>query len=326
MPATKKRRTIEVHDQQDLPAPVNVIGGPVLIPAPRKAEKANKPTKAKGGKGKGKGRSKSKFTAKTADIQELYQYSVQSPEEDVKFLKRVYRKVNGRDAKHFREDFCGTGLLMSEWLRTTKDGTTEGFDICRQTIGWGIEHNFKPLGEEARRATLHVRDVREKSLQRPDLRSAQNFSYFVFKERTQLLEYLRAAYEDLADDGVFVMDIYGGPESMEEMCEEREIEEGFTYIWDQDEYWPATGEYRAYIHFEFDDGTKIKKAFSYDWRLWNLLEVQDALYEVGFDRVQTYWEGTDEDGESGNGIYRPSKRGENCLAWVTYLVASKQKR
>jgi hypothetical protein len=33
-------------------------------------------------------------------------------------------------------------------------------------------------------------------------------------------------------------------------------------------------------------------------------------------------EGTSEDVEGGNGIYRRSEKGENCPAWVTYLVAS----
>ena len=119
------------------------------------------------------------------------------------------------------------------------------------------------------------------------------------------------------------MDIYGGPESMEEMEEVRDIEEGFTYVWDQDRYHPATGDYRAFIHFRFKDGTELKRAFSYDWRLWNLLEIKDILLEVGFDKVDSYWEGTDEDGESGNGVFKRSKKGENCEAWVTYLVAVK---
>ncbi|MEW6074259.1 MAG: class I SAM-dependent methyltransferase [Planctomycetota bacterium] len=263
------------------------------------------------------------FTAATADRHELYELSVQSPVEDVRFLARVYEKARGKRARHFREDFCGTGLLSARWIKRGPEYTAEGFDISPETIGWGLEHNFAPLGKDAKRATLHVKDVRAPSRRRPDVRCAQNFSYFVFKARSELLGYLRAAHADLARDGVLVLDIYGGPESMEEMVEERPIEEGFTYVWDQDRYWPGTGEYRAYIHFRFKDGTKLERAFRYDWRLWALPEVKDALLEAGFAAVDTYWEGTDEDGESGNGIYRKSRRGENCLAWVTYLVAYK---
>jgi len=316
---------------------VRIEGDEMLRAAVLKPKRRKKTLKAKGektksdkpkrGKSKGKkgraGKKKETFTAKTADKHLLYQYSVQSPDEDVKFLSRVYKKIRGKTALHFREDFCGTALLCSHWVKRGAEYTAEGFDIDPDPVSWGIEHNFESLGEAASRATLHLKDVREPSHQGPDVRAAQNFSYFVFKKRAELVEYCRAAYRDLAPDGIFVMDIYGGPESMDEMEEVRKIEEGFTYVWDQASYWPATGDYRSHIHFRFKDGTEMKRAFSYDWRLWSLMEVKDVLEEVGFARVDTYWEGTDEDGESGNGVYRKSKRGENCQAWVTYLVGIK---
>lgn len=263
------------------------------------------------------------FTARSADPYELYQLSVQSPLEDVGFLARAYRTFRGKRAHHFREDFCGTALLCATWVRRGAEFTAEGFDIDPDPIAWGIAHNFEPLGDAARRATLHLKDVRQPSLKRPDVRCAQNFSYYAFKDRLELLSYCRAAHDDLAEDGVFVLDIYGGPEAMEEMEEVRKIPEGFTYVWDQVSYSPVTGDYKAHIHFRFRDGSEQRRAFTYDWRLWFLTEVQDVLREAGFRAVETYWEGTDEDGENGNGIYRRSARGENCLAWVTYIVALK---
>ena len=74
---------------------------------------------------------------------------------------------------------------------------------------------------------------------------------------------------------MFVLDAYGGNESTEIMEESRKTDFGFTYIWDQDEYWPGTGEYVCHIHFEFKDGTKMKKAFTYEWRLWTIPELKD---------------------------------------------------
>jgi len=263
------------------------------------------------------------FTAATADKHELYQLAVQSPDEDIRFFERIYRQEAGREAKHLREDFCGTGFLMSRWIQGQRGRTAEGFDIHGPTVAWGMAHNFAPLGEEASRATIHLRDVREPSHKAPDVRVAQNFSYFVFKERTALLAYFRSIRADLARKGIFVLDIYGGPDAMAEMTEKRRIDAGFTYVWDQEAYWPATGEYRASIHFRFKDGTEMRRAFRYDWRLWTLPEVCDLLQEAGFSRLEQFWEGTDEDGVSGNGVYRRSKRGENCEAWVTYVVAFK---
>jgi hypothetical protein len=315
---TEKSRTARKRRTSPKPArkkgpDARVVKGEVV----RKA-KAKKKAKKKVARKK-----KRVFTAKTVDKHELYQFAVQSPKEDVRFLARVYKAARKKEALHFREDFCGTGLLSSTWIQRGKRFTAEGFDIDPATVAWGIDHNFEPLGEDAARCTLHLKDVREPSSQAPDVRCAQNFSYFIFHERAELMEYLRAAHADLADDGVFVMDIYGGPEAMEEMEEVRKIDEGFTYIWDQHAYEPATGRYKCYIHYQFKDGTEKRRAFTYDWRLWNLPELKDALLEAGFKEVVSYWEGTDEDGESGNGIYRQSKKGENCLAWVTYLVAMK---
>lgn len=264
-----------------------------------------------------------RLTARSADKHVLYQLAVQSPGEDVRFLARIYRGMRGKEARHLREDFCGTALLCASWVRGRKPRTAEGFDICTRTLAWGRTHNLARLGERAERVRLHARDVRTPSARRPDIRCAQNFSYFVFKRRDELLAYFRSARQDLAPGGIFVLDIYGGPEAMEEESEERKIEEGFTYVWEQRRYVPATGAYEAFIHFRFPDGSELSRAFSYDWRLWTLPEVKDVLHDAGFARVDSYWEGTDAKGEGGNGIFRRSERGENCPAWVTYLVASR---
>jgi SAM-dependent methyltransferase len=266
-------------------------------------------------------RGEHRFSARTADRHALYQLAVQSPSEDVRFLARVYRNLRGAEPLHLREDFCGTALLCTAWVRGRNERTAEGFDISRATLEWGRAHNFPPLGARSLRIRLHAKDVRAPSAKPPDLRCAQNFSYFVFKRRAELLDYFERARRDLAPGGIFVLDIYGGPDAMEEEEEEREIEAGFTYVWDQRRYVPATGAYEAHIHFRFRDGSELHRAFSYDWRLWTLPEVKDVLHDAGFGRVDSYWEGTDAAGEGGNGVFRRSQRGENCPAWVTYLVA-----
>ncbi len=138
-----------------------------------------------------------------------------------------------------------------------------------------------------------------------------------------MLGYFKKVYADLDPNGIFVIDLHGGPESIEEMEEETEMEEGFTYVWDQDQVWPVTGECEMYIHFRFPDGSEMNKAFTYHWRMWGLPELRDILYDAGFEKVDCYWEGTDEDGESGNGIFTKEEKGENCLSYVAYLVAQR---
>ncbi len=285
-----------------------VEGGRVL----RKAGASGKTTRTR----------RPRYTARTADKYDLYQKAVQSPEDDVKFLSRVYRTLRKKRALHFREDFCGTGLLSSHWIRQGHEHTAEGFDIDPDPVSWGLAHHFDELGDAAERYTVHLKDVREPSHVQPDVRAAQNFSYCIFRTRAELLEYFRAAHADLAPDGVFVMDLHGGPESTEEMEEERSCG-GFTYVWDQDRFWPGTGEYVCYIHFRFPDGTEIKRAFTYKWRLWYLTELRDILTDAGFSRVSSYFEGTDENGVDGNGVFRKGVRGENCESWIAYLAAEK---
>lgn len=300
-------------------APARVEAGKVL----RSGGKGKGKSKGKGkGKGKKKKAKKPHYTAKTADKYELYQASVQSPDTDVAFLSRVYRSIRKKKALHFREDFCGTALLSSHWIRQSKQHTAEGFDIDPEPVVWGMAHHFDDLGETAQRFTFHLKDVRAPSHVKPDVRVAQNFSYCCFHTRAEMLEYFRAVHADLADDGIFVMDLHGGPEATEEMEEEREID-GFTYVWDQDQFWPGTGEYVCYIHFRFPDGTEMKRAFTYKWRMWYLTELRDILTDAGFSKVTAYFEGTDANGEDGNGIFRKGVRGENCESWIAYLAAEK---
>lgn len=266
---------------------------------------------------------KKRLTAKLADKHELYQLSVQSPEEDIAFLRKVYKGYRKKKAKHFREDFCGTALLASTWVDTKSGCTAEGYDIDPDPVAWGLHQNVRLLGEDASKVHLVLGDVRERSRKAPDVRCAQNFSYWCFTERADMVAYFRSVYEDLADDGVFVCDLHGGSETQEEMEEERDIHAGFTYVWDQYRYWPIQSAVQNHIHFRFGDGTELFRAFTYDWRLWSLTEIRDCLHDAGFKQVDAYWEGTASDGESGNGKFTLAKRGEADLSWIAYLAGVK---
>jgi hypothetical protein len=120
---------------------------------------------------------------------------------------------------------------------------------------------------------------------------------------------------------MLILDVYGGSEAQEELEEPREVE-GFDYVWDQKHYNPVTGDVINHIHFRFPDGTELKSAFVYEWRLWSLPELRELLKEAGFKDVTCYWEGSDEDGD-GNGEWSVTKVGEACEGWVAYLVAEK---
>jgi len=277
-------------------------------------------SKAKGGKGKAP-----KDTAATADRYDLYQRAVNSPEADVDFLFKVYGQLrNGQRPRHLREDFCGTANLAAEWLKRGPELTAEGFDLDPEPIEWGKRANFASVQDGTDRMTFHVADVRSRALVKPDITTAPNFSYWCFRTREEMKGYFRSALEDLAPGGLFVLDVYGGPESIIEMEEQRDIDGKFTYVWDQRQYWPGTGEYHTAIHFRFKDGSELYDAFTYLWRFWHLTELKDILTEVGFKSVGNYFEGTDpEDEEAGDGNFELDEKGENCQAWIGYIVAAK---
>lgn len=260
--------------------------------------------------------------AERADIHELYEESVQNVENEVQFLQTTFRERSGRAGYLFREDFCGTASLACEWVRQGQEYQAIGVDIDASVLEWGRRNRVSRLGSEDRaRIKLIESDVQTVETPKVDILTAFNFSYWVFKERAQMVAYMRRCYEALKDDGILFMDLFGGPEAFEETKEKTRLE-GFSYIWHQARFHPVTNHIRCHIHFKFPDGSKIKRAFSYSWRLWTAPELRDMLHDAGFANVTVYWEGEDEDGE-GNGEFTPSDEGEADLAWIAYIVAEK---
>ncbi len=266
---------------------------------------------------------KKKLTmAERADKYELYELSVQNVEHEVEFLQETFQALSGRTAHLFREDFCGTASAASEWVKQGKAFQAIGVDIDPAVLDWGRKNRVGRLpAKDQARVSLIESDVLTVETPKVDVLAAFNFSYWIFEERRTMLRYMRRCHEALKDDGVLFLDVFGGPESFEE-TREKTKHDGFTYIWDQAEFHPVTNHMKCYIHFKFPDGSRLKKAFSYEWRLYTAPELRDMLHEAGFSTVTVYWEGEDEDGE-GNGIFTPDAEGEADLAWIAYIVAQK---
>ena len=261
-----------------------------------------------------------KSLASQADIHVLYEESVQNVEYEVDFLQQAFSELRGRKPVALREDFCGTANAACRWVAVNARHRAVAVDINPDVLNWGREHHLARLPEKAReRVTLIEADVRTVQTGAADIVVAFNFSYWYFKQRKVLLDYFRTVHASLAKDGVFFIDAFGGAGAYEE-SREKTKNEGFTYVWEQASYEPISGDYVCYIHFRFPDGSKIKRAFSYHWRLWTLPELIDLLDEAGFSRTQVYWEGTDDDGE-GDGEYSATDKGENDPAWIAYVAA-----
>jgi cyclopropane fatty-acyl-phospholipid synthase-like methyltransferase len=265
--------------------------------------------------------------AKSADRHHLYELSVQCSEAEIDFVDDTFKKLRGRRAKLLREDFCGTANVCCEWVRRRKGNKAVGVDLDGEVLQWGRDHRLSQLKPaQKKRITLIQKNVLTVETEPMEIISAMNFSYWLFKERSQLKRYFRRAFKQLADDGILFMDAYGGYDSYKEIEEEREIEDGdstFTYVWEQEKYDPISGNLICHIHFDFEDGSRYKNAFSYDWRLWSLPEIRELLDEVGFKRITIYWQGFDEEGEA-DGVFLPVDEGEADAGWICYISAEKQ--
>jgi hypothetical protein len=262
-------------------------------------------------------------TAATSDRLELYELAVQEPEAESDLIDQVWKDIRGRTPHHIREDFCGSAAVCADWAQRRRTNTAVGVDLDQPVLDWGlarISRKLKP--SQLARMKLICGDVRTTRTQKVDSVLALNFSYFIFKSRDELKRYFAFARNHLVKDGLLLLDAYGGSDSYLEIEEDRNLN-GFTYIWDQRVVNPITGQVINHIHFEFPDGTKMKKAFTYDWRLWTLPELRDILLEIGFKDVIVYWEGTNKKTGEGNGVWTQSTRGEACAGWIAYIVGVK---
>jgi cyclopropane fatty-acyl-phospholipid synthase-like methyltransferase len=186
------------------------------------------------------------------------------------------------------------------------------------------------LGAAAGRVHLLKDDVCRVRRPQVELITALNFSYSVFKTRDRLREYFRRARESLVPGGLFVIDAFGGKDAMDALREPRRIPAStafdgrrvptFTYVWDQEQFNALDHHIRCSIHFRFRDGSRLERAFIYDWRLWTLPELKELMLEAGFASVEFFMEGWDPKTWEADGVFRRRTYYENQAGWIGYVV------
>ena len=251
-----------------------------------------------------------------------YLHSVQSPFHDVKFIKDCYVRHSGCLPKVFCEDFSFTFALSCAWVKLQATHKAIAIDIDKDPLEYGKKKYLSKLNahEQKRVQVIHT-NVLSKYLPSADIIAALNFSYFTFKQRKQIKKYFKYSLQRLKTKGILILDCFGGSQCME-ANEEIEEHNSFNYYWDQVNFDPITHHALFYIHYKRKGEAKRKKVFTYDWRLWSIPELKELLQEVGFKKVQIYWEGSNKDG-TGSGHFTPVELGEECEAWVAYIVAEK---
>lgn len=260
---------------------------------------------------------------------DLYELCVQSPRHLVPFL----RAVHGGDPRVLGEDFAGTAALSILWADRSPEASAIAVDLDGEALRHHPEHP---------RVLRRCVDVMEAN--RPaDVVFVGNFSIGYRHTRADLVAYLEHARERLTSPGrapgVFICDTYGGESAFltGEVHRDHWIpnEERFgphagkriRYTWEQRHADPLTGMVTDVLHFRVEKGGVIEQeifdAFVYEWRLWSVPELRDAMLEAGFTATEVYAKTADAVDEEGNAYVLPVEDPDELDDSFIVLVAGR---
>ena len=121
------------------------------------------------------------ITAKTADIHDLYERSVQCPESEVNLVLQAWREIRNRRPTSIREDFCGTSAVAREWVCRNASNIALGIDLDENVLAWAQNKIDSDLTQDQRnRVSLLKQDVMHVNADPVECVLAMNFSYYGF--------------------------------------------------------------------------------------------------------------------------------------------------
>jgi hypothetical protein len=256
---------------------------------------------------------------------EFYERSVQTPDVHVEWFTNMYKDIRGNEPKDLREDFCGTFKLSCEWVRQKPTHTAISIDLDPEPLEYGKNHHWSSLKPAQRKRLQPILGNVLAVTPPKDMIIACNFSFFIFKEKKQLLKYFKACKQSLNSNGLLIMEMAGGPGMITETLEQKTVRIGknkkFVYYWDQKSFDPISHSAQYSIHFKVPGSKTYRDVFTYDWRLWTIPEIRDLLKEAGFKNSYVYWE-TEHRGK-GTGEYVQMESGDNAFSWVAYVIGAR---
>ncbi|MFM9956529.1 MAG: hypothetical protein ACKVZJ_00495 [Phycisphaerales bacterium] len=246
---------------------------------------------------------------------DLYELCVQAPEMEAAFL----RAVHGKSPRVLGEDFCGPASVARAWCASNEDASAVAIDNdpepLEHAVARAVEHDDTHGLSISERIKFKEQDVLA-AKDKADVIAALNFAVCELHKRRWLMTYLRSSLYRLRAGGVFVADLYGGPGAFELGVTDKAVpSEGgvLKYRWEQRRADPFSARVENAIHFVLPPGAgrgtekarTFSDAFVYDWRLWGVSELREAMLEAGFARTEVYTSyGDAMDGE-GNLYVRP---------------------
>ncbi|KAI8324154.1 hypothetical protein GQ54DRAFT_77896 [Martensiomyces pterosporus] len=219
-----------------------------------------------------------------------------------------------RHALSMREDFCGTAVLCAEWVRTSPspERRAYGVDIDKSVIDYahentlGQSHHGASISARTRLICADVMDVRgvdneeveeEDGLVLPkvDIIASLNYAMCYFHQRRDLVRYLRHSLRNLNDFGLLFCDIFGGVEATRSGISNIRDLGTFKYYFNQHSYDLARNTVRFSLGFKMSDGSVLRNCFSYEFRVYSICELKEAMLEAGFDDVSVWINSRKED-------------------------------
>lgn len=263
---------------------------------------------------------------------DLYEWCVQTPIMQARFLDALHGPWQ-RGPRMLRDDFCGPASIARAWVTLGPSYSAVGVDADDQPLDHA-RHRARGLARGAR-ARLEL--VRQSVLRpvpargagsKPGVICAFNFALCELHQRRDLLRYLRLARAALAPGGVFAADLYGGSTAFIPGSSTQRVPTpvgAVRYTWEQRDADPFTCRVRNAIHFSLPRQPAMRDAFTYDWRLWGVAELCDAMTQAGFSSTEVHTGYGDAMTSDGKPIPRsidawPALDASEHDAWVAYVV------
>lgn len=269
--------------------------------------------------------------AKKADKHECYQAAVQDVRKEARNLMSIFSELSGENhgaegvvPTHLQEDFCGTALLCREWVSKNPTRHAVGIDLDHDVLDYAQKKiNDSNLCDVVHLFNGDVLSFEATELPAPHLVVALNYGICYFHRFSTLVKYFQRCRKILARGGIFICDLFNGlfpgnePVSFWKTCN------SFEYLFEQTKVDPLSNTCHGRINFKFSDGSWMRRAFSYHFRMWSLAEVKDAMLEAGFEHVDFYISLDDKDCAVSNRVYTRilDKVQDLHSPWNAYIAA-----
>lgn len=217
----------------------------------------------------------------TGLVYDLYESCCQRPA----LMADALARIHGGDARGLHEDFCGSAAVSRAWCRIPGKravATDTNVDVIAfaQSRAHGLSTQF--LCASVLNAPAPNADA--------DVIFAGNFSVGELHDRADLLRYLSLCRARVREGGVCVCDVFGAQPRTRGGSLRRMVDLGagrtVEYTWEQRSWDPWTSRVLCAIHFRVieqgDVVESIPNAFEYNWRVWGVAELMDAMKEAGF--------------------------------------------